>query len=46
MLAHYHGQVWNSADVARSCGVSDKTVRHHASGWDMMIGLVHHAAGE
>ena len=29
MLAHYHGQVWNSADFARSFGVSDKTVRHY-----------------
>jgi len=29
MLAHYHGQVWNSAEFARSFGVSDKTVRHY-----------------
>ena len=29
MLAHYHGQIWNSADFARSFGVSDKTVRHY-----------------
>ena len=29
MLAHYHGQTWNSADFARSFGVSDKTVRHY-----------------
>jgi predicted AAA+ superfamily ATPase len=27
MLAHVHGQVWNSSDLARSLGVSDKTVR-------------------
>ena len=27
MLAHYHGQVWNSSEFARSFGVSDKTVR-------------------
>jgi predicted AAA+ superfamily ATPase len=27
MLAHYHGQVWNSAAFAGSLGVSDKTVR-------------------
>ncbi|MDD5657627.1 MAG: ATP-binding protein [Elusimicrobia bacterium] len=27
MLAHAHGQVWNSAEFARSFGVSDKTVR-------------------
>jgi len=29
MLAHYHGQTWNSSELARSFGVSDKTVR----GW-------------
>jgi predicted AAA+ superfamily ATPase len=29
MLAHYHGQVWNSAEFARAFGVSDKTVRHY-----------------
>jgi len=27
MLAHYHGQRWNSSELARSMGVSDKTVR-------------------
>ena len=27
MLAHSHGQVWNSSDMARNFGVSDKTVR-------------------
>lgn len=27
MLAHYHGQTWNAAELARSMGVSDKTVR-------------------
>jgi predicted AAA+ superfamily ATPase len=27
MLAHVHGQVWNSSELARSFGVSDKTVR-------------------
>ncbi|MCU0722470.1 MAG: ATP-binding protein [Planctomycetes bacterium] len=27
MLAHVNGQVWNSSDLARSFGVSDKTVR-------------------
>lgn len=26
MLAHYHGQTWNSSEIARSLGVSDKTV--------------------
>ena len=27
MLAHYHGQTWNSSELARSMGISDKTVR-------------------
>jgi predicted AAA+ superfamily ATPase len=27
MLAHYHGQTWNSSELARSFGVSDQTVR-------------------
>ncbi len=27
MLAHFHGQVWNSSELARSMGVSDKSVR-------------------
>ncbi len=29
MLAHYHGQIWNSSEFARSFGVSDKSVRHY-----------------
>lgn len=29
MLAHYHGQTWNSSEFARSFGVTDKTVRHY-----------------
>ncbi len=29
MLAHWHGQVWNAAELARSFGVSEKTVRHY-----------------
>lgn len=29
MLAHYHGQIWNSSEFARSFGVSDHTVRHY-----------------
>ncbi len=29
MLAHYHGQVWNAAELARSLGVSQPTVRHY-----------------
>ena len=27
MLAHYHGQVWNASEFARSFGVSDTTAR-------------------
>lgn len=27
MLAHYHGQLWNASELARSMGLSDKTVR-------------------
>jgi predicted AAA+ superfamily ATPase len=27
MLAHYHGQTWNASEIARSFGVTDKTVR-------------------
>ena len=29
MLAHYHGQVWNAAELARAFGVSEKTVRSY-----------------
>jgi predicted AAA+ superfamily ATPase len=29
MLAHYHGQIWNSSEFARSFGMTDKTVRHY-----------------
>ncbi len=29
MLAHFHGQVWNAADPARSLAVSEPTVRRH-----------------
>ncbi len=29
MLAHYHGQVWNASEFARSFGVSDITVRRY-----------------
>ncbi len=27
MLAHYHGQTWNAAELGRALGLSDKTVR-------------------
>lgn len=29
MLAHYHGQIWNASEFARSFGVSDMTVRRY-----------------
>jgi predicted AAA+ superfamily ATPase len=29
MLSHAHGQIWNASDLARSMGLSDKTVRSY-----------------
>ena len=29
MLAHYHGQVWNAAELARSLGTSENTARRY-----------------
>lgn len=29
MLAHYHGEIWNGAELARAFGVSEKTVRSY-----------------
>ncbi len=29
MLAHYHGQVWNGSEIARSIGVTQNTARHY-----------------
>jgi len=29
MLAHYHAQIWNASDVARSLGESHTTVKRH-----------------
>jgi len=29
MLAHYHGQTWNASSLARSMGLSDKTIRSY-----------------
>ena len=29
MIAHYHGQVWNAADFARSLGTSENTARRY-----------------
>lgn len=36
MLAHWHGQVWNAAEPARSLGVSEATVRRYL---DVLTGL-------
>lgn len=29
MLAHYHGQIWNAAELARSLGIGESTVRRY-----------------
>jgi len=29
MLAHYHAQIWNGAELGRAFGVTEKTVRHY-----------------
>ncbi|MBN1316105.1 MAG: ATP-binding protein [Anaerolineales bacterium] len=29
MLAHFHGQTWNASQLARSMGLSDKTIRSY-----------------
>lgn len=36
MVAHYHGQTWNGADIARSLDMSQPTVRHYL---DLLAGL-------
>lgn len=36
VLAHYHGNVWNAAEPARSLGVSEPTVRRYL---DLLTGL-------
>lgn len=35
MIAHYHGQVWNGAELARSLGVGEHAVRRHL---DVLVG--------
>ena len=32
MLAHYHGQIWNAAEPARSLGINASTVRRYLDG--------------
>jgi len=29
MLAHYHGQIWNAAELARALGTKEDTARHY-----------------
>jgi len=36
MLAHYHGQIWNAAELARSLAVNESTVRRYL---DLMSGV-------
>ncbi len=37
MLAHYHGQVWNASEFARSFGVADTTVRSYLEHLDSAL---------
>jgi predicted AAA+ superfamily ATPase len=36
MIAHYHGQVWHGAELARAISVSEPTVRHYL---DLLTGV-------
>lgn len=36
MLAHYHGQIWNAAELARGMGVGEATVRRYL---DLLTGV-------
>jgi predicted AAA+ superfamily ATPase len=36
MVAHYHGQIWNAAELARALAVNESTVRRHL---DLMAGV-------
>lgn len=36
MIAHYHGQIWNAAELARALGVNESTVRRYL---DLMTGV-------
>ena len=36
MLAHYHGQIWNAAELARAMAVNESTVRRYL---DLMTGV-------
>jgi uncharacterized protein len=36
MIAHYHGQIWNAAELARALAISEPTVRRYL---DLMTGV-------
>jgi predicted AAA+ superfamily ATPase len=36
MIAHYHGQTWNGAELSRALAVSESTVRRYL---DLMSGV-------
>jgi predicted AAA+ superfamily ATPase len=36
MLAHYHGQIWNAAELARALAVNESTVRRY---FDLLAGV-------
>jgi predicted AAA+ superfamily ATPase len=36
MVAHYHGQIWNAAELARALAINESTVRRYL---DLMTGL-------
>ncbi len=36
MLAHYHGQIWNAAELARALGANESTVRRYL---DLLTGV-------
>ena len=36
MLAHYHGQIWNGAELARALAIGESTVRRYL---DLMAGV-------
>jgi uncharacterized protein len=36
MLAHYHAQIWNAAELARALAVNESTVRHYL---DLLTGV-------
>jgi hypothetical protein len=43
MLAHYHGQVWNAAEPARSLGISEPTARRYLDSLDRVVMVRQHA---